>query len=129
MGRTKSYADMTKDEIIKKEKAKFSAICKIIEPEKKKALETLVGEAAFMGASLFQLREIIDKKGYTEKYQNGANQKGVKKCSEVEIYNVMIKNYTAAIKQIMEIAGKSGKKGENGKENDNDFFAFLKMKS
>ena len=58
-----------------------------------------------------------------------ANQKGVKKRSEVEIYNVMIKNYTAAIKQIMEIAGKSGKKGENGKENDNDFFAFLKMKS
>lgn len=129
MGRTKSYADMTKDEIIKKEKAKFSAICKNIEPEKKKALETLVGEAAFMGASLFQLREIIDKKGYTEEYQNGANQKGVKKRSEVEIYNVMIKNYTAAIKQIMEIAGKSGKKGENGKENDNDFFAFLKMKS
>lgn len=129
MGRTKSYADMTKEEIIKKEKSKFSAICKNIEPGQKKALETLVGEAAFMGASLFELREIIDRKGYTEEYQNGANQKGVKKCSEVEIYNIMIKNYTAVIKQIMEIAGKSSKKGESGKENGDDFFAFLKMKS
>jgi len=81
-----------------------------------------------MGASLFELRKAIDKKGYTEKYQNGANQKGVKKCSEVEIYNVMIKNYTAVIKQIMEIAEKNGKKVENGKENDDDFFAFLKMR-
>lgn len=129
MGRTKSYADMTKEEIIKKEKSKFSAICKNIEPGQKKALETLVGEAAFMGASLFELRKAIDKKGYTEEYQNGANQKGVKKCSEVEIYNIMIKNYTAVIKQIMEIAGKNSKKGENGKENGDDFFAFLKMKS
>jgi len=128
MGRTKSYDEMTKEEIIKKEKSKFSAICKNIEPGQKKALEALVGEAAFMGASLFELRKAIDKKGYTEKYQNGANQKGVKKCSEVEIYNVMIKNYTAVIKQIMEIAEKNGKKVENGKENDDDFFAFLKMR-
>ena len=42
-------------------------------------------EAAFMAASLYELRKIINEKGYTEEYQNGANQKGIKKCSEVEI--------------------------------------------
>ena len=94
---------MTKEEIVKREKAKFQKLKKNIEPEQWKALETLVDEAAFMGASLFELRAIINEKGYTEEYQNGANQKGTKKCSEVEIYNVMIKNYSAIIKQITEI--------------------------
>lgn len=128
MGRTRTYEDMTKDEIIKKEKSKFSAICREMEKDKRKAMETLVNEAAFMGASLFELREKINKKGYTEEYQNGANQKGVKKCSEVEVYNVMIKNYTALIKQIMEIAGKVSKNSDGGKGNGNEFFTFLKSK-
>lgn len=119
---------MTKDEIIKKEKSKFSAICREVEKDKRKAMETLVNEAAFMGASLFELREKINEKGYTEEYQNGANQKGVKKCSEVEVYNVMIKNYTAVIRQIMEIAGKVSKNSDGGKGNSNEFFTFLKSK-
>lgn len=128
MGRTRTYEDMTKDEIIKKEKSKFSAICREVEKDKRKAMETLVNEAAFMGASLFELREKINEKGYTEEYQNGANQKGVKKCSEVEVYNVMIKNYTAVIRQIMEIAGKVSKNSDGGKGNSNEFFTFLKSK-
>lgn len=128
MGRTRTYEEMTKDEIIKREKGKFSAICKGIGKDKAKALETLVNEAAFMGASLFELRKAIDEKGYTEEYQNGANQKGVKKCSEVEIYNTMIKNYTTAVKQIMEITGKSGKNDDGGKGNGDEFITFLKAK-
>lgn len=129
MGRTKTYEEMTKDEIVKKEKSKFSAICREVGKDKKKAMETLVNEAAFMGASLFELRQKINEKGYTEEYQNGANQKGVKKCSEVEVYNVMIKNYTAVIRQIMEIAGKGSKNSDGGKGNSDDFFAFLKSKA
>jgi hypothetical protein len=38
-----------------------------------------------------------------EEYQNGANQYGVKKCSEVEIYNTMIKNYSSIIKQLIDL--------------------------
>ena len=129
MGKTKSYEDMTKEEIVKRETAKFQKLKKNIEPEQWKALETLVDEAAFMGASLFELRAIINEKGYTEEYQNGANQKGTKKCSEVEIYNVMIKNYSAIIKQITEISDKNRKKtGENEVEGDG-FLDFLKMKN
>ena len=59
-----------------------------------------------MAASLCELREIINEKGYTEEYQNGANQKGIKKCSEVEIYNTMIKNYMSAIKQLTDLLPK-----------------------
>lgn len=59
-----------------------------------------------MGASLYELRQIINEKGYTEEYQNGANQKGIKKCSEVETYNTMIKNYMATIKQLTDLLPK-----------------------
>lgn len=122
VGRARSYEEMTKEEVIKKEKSKFARICRGMGPEKRKAAETLVAEAAFMGASLYELRQIINRKGYTEQYQNGANQKGVKKCSEVEVYNTMIKNYAAAVKQITDLADK-GKKQES--DGVGDFLMFL----
>jgi hypothetical protein len=56
-----------------------------------------------MAASLYELREIINKKGYTEEYQNGANQSGTKKCSEVEIYIQLSKNYMSIIKQLTDL--------------------------
>lgn len=122
MERTRSYGEMTKEEIIKREKAKFARICRGMGAERQKAAETLASEAAFMAASLYELRQIINEKGYTEEYQNGANQKGVKKRSEVEVYNTMIKNYAAAVKQITDLADK-GRKPEN--DGAGDFLSFL----
>ena len=42
-----------------------------------------MNSAAFMAVSMMELEHIINLKGYTEEYQNGANQRGIKKCSEV----------------------------------------------
>ena len=76
----------------------------------------MIEEAAFMAVSLAELQEKINEKGYTEEYQNGANQKGVKKSSEVEIYNTMIKNYMAVVKQLTDLIPKENKtKGESGR--------------
>ena len=80
-------------------------------------------EAAFMAASLYELRKIINEKGYTEEYQNGANQKGIKKCSEVEIYNTMIKNYSAIIKQLTDLLPKEQEK--NAPPKDDGFEGFV----
>ena len=75
-----------------------------------------------MAASLYELRRIIDEKGYTEEYQNGANQKGVKKCSEVEIYNTMIKNYSAIVKQLTDLIPKEQAKSvQNMSDGFEDF--------
>lgn len=101
-----SYGCKDKDEIIKAEKRKLSGIYTRLDKKTKKAVESLVDEAAFMAASLYELREIINEKGYVETYQNGANQKGVKKCSEVEIYNTMIKNYSSVVKQLTDLIPK-----------------------
>ena len=64
-----------------------------------------------MAESLDELQEIIKEKGFTEEYQNGANQFGVKKCSEVEIYNTMIKNYSSIIKQLVDLLPNDARSG------------------
>ncbi len=124
MGRKKTYADMSKDEIIKAEKTKLSAIWKKMDAKTRKATESLVDEAAFQAASLYELRMIINEKGYTEEYQNGANQKGIKKASEVEIYNTLVKNYQNTIKQLTDLLPKEDRKAVQ-EENDG-FDEFLK---
>lgn len=101
-----NYEGKSKDKIIKAEKRKLAGIYTRLDEKTKKSVGSLVDEAAFMAASLYELRKIIDEKGYTEEYQNGANQRGVKKCSEVEIYNTMLKNYSAIVKQLTDLLPK-----------------------
>lgn len=110
-----NYKDKNKDEIVKIEKRKLAGIYSKFDAKTKKSVDSLIDEAAFMAASLYELREKINKKGYTEEYQNGANQKGIKKCSEIEVYNTMVKNYMAAIKQLTDLLPKQS---EVGKDND-----------
>lgn len=117
-----SYEGKTKDEIIKAEKRKLAGIYTRLDKKTKKAVDSLVDEAAFMAASLFELREKINEKGYVEVYQNGANQKGIKKCSEVEIYNTMIKNYSSVVKQLTDLIPK---KQENTSDQSDGFDDFV----
>ena len=86
-----------------KELNKLKKIFKDIAPDKQQTVEKLISNAAFMAESLDKLQEIIGEKGFVEEYQNGANQSGVKKCSEVDIYNTMIKNYSSVIKQLLDL--------------------------
>lgn len=107
-----NYEGKTKEEIIKAEKRKLAGIYTRLDKKTKRSVDSLMDEAAFMAASLYELRKIIDEKGYTEEYQNGANQKGIKKCSEVEIYNTMIKNYSSVVKQLTDILPKDQEKAK-----------------
>lgn len=122
MGRTKTYEDLSKDEIIKSEKEKLNGIYSMMESKTKKSVSSLVDEAAFMAASLYELRKIINEKGYTEEYFNGANQHGVKKCSEVEIYINLSKNYMSIMKQLTDLLPKESNVKQ---QQDNGFYAFL----
>ena len=47
---------------------------------------------------------------FRSKYQNGANQWGKKKSAEADVYNTMIKNYTAIIKTLTDMAPPAPKK-------------------
>lgn len=111
-----NYEGKSKEEIIKAEKRKLAGIYTRLDPKTKKAVDSLIDEAAFMAASLYEIRETINEKGYVETYQNGANQRGIKKCSEVEIYNTMIKNYSSVVKQLTDLIPK--KNDSSGEKTD-----------
>lgn len=95
--------EKTKEQIRKTELLKLRKTFAKIDENKKKLLTPLMEKAAFMSAELDELQKIIAVKGCTEEYKNGENQKGMKKTAEVEVYNTMIKNYTAIIKQLTDL--------------------------
>lgn len=76
--------------------------------EKKEIAEALLDKVEFMEAELDKLQTILKKKGWTEAYQNGANQSGMKKSSEAEVYNNLIKNYNATLKAILDMLPEGG---------------------
>lgn len=72
-------------------------------PTNKELAQKLLSKAMFMEAELEKLQAIISEKGWTETYQNGANQHGIKKSSEGDVYNTLIKNYTTVIGKLNDI--------------------------
>ena len=116
----KTYADMTKEEIIAAEKRKLSGIYSRLESKTKKSVSSLIDNAAFMAASLYELHRDINAAGYTEEYHNGANQTGVKRSAKVDIYIQVEKNYASVIKQLTALLPKEDKlkgKKDDGFEN------------
>lgn len=118
----KKQGNSDKDSVIKAERLKLDGIYSKLEINTKKSVSSLIDEAAFMAASLYELRQIINEKGYTEEYQNGENQKGIKKCSEVEIYIQLSKNYMSIIKQLTDLLPKAEKEKP---EEDDGFDTFV----
>lgn len=83
----------------KKTKAKI----KELTGSKKERAEAIFKKVEFMDAELMKLQEVLKEKGWVESYQNGSNQFGMKKSSEADVYNILIKNYTSAMKQLDEM--------------------------
>lgn len=85
---------------------KFKAIEEKIRelPESKMVLGlSLLSKIEFMDEELDKLQKRLKKDGWVEEYQNGANQKGVKKSSYGDAYNTMIKNYNTTVKALNDI--------------------------
>lgn len=83
-----------------KEKKKLEGIISNIPEDKKKLVEGLIADASFMAEELEGLRKHISENGWSEKYQNGANQFGKKTSVEAEMYVKVQKSYASIIKQL-----------------------------
>lgn len=103
----------------KSELGRFAGIYEKASDDIKNIALGLVQNAVFMETQLSKLQKIIDEKGFSEEYQNGQNQWGVKKSAETDIYNSMIKNYNTVIKNLSEILPSSA-------EDKDELTAFLK---
>lgn len=107
---TSNYTKEEKDKLIKKELSRLKRIFKDLEKDKMDTASSLIRNAAFMTITLTDLQETINREGATSFYQNGETQWGTKKSPEVEIYNTMIKNHMAIIKQLTDLLPKSAVK-------------------
>lgn len=92
---------------------RLNGLLKKLDNKKKKAVDSLIKNAAFMAVTLEDLQEEINEDGVTEKYQNDANQFGVKKSSAVEVYNTMIKNHVQVMKQLTDLLPREEPKSED----------------
>lgn len=102
--------EITNDERISKELKKLKRIFKNIPKDKTTVVEGLIKNAAFMAVTLEDLQEDINKRGISEAYENTAGKISTKKTPEADIYNSMIKNYLAVIKQLVELLPKEESK-------------------
>ena len=87
----------------KKEKKKLKIIVSQLPEDLAKITEGLVEDASFMAEQLEKLREHINQNGWSETYQNGANQSGKKTSVEADSYIKLQKSYAAIIKQLTDL--------------------------
>lgn len=113
MSDTKNKKEMTKEERINTEIKKLNKLFSKIDQKAKKAVHSLIENAAFMSITLDDLQRTINENGVVSEYQNGENQWGTKKSPEVEIYNSMIKNHMIVIKQLTDLLPKQEKPVED----------------
>lgn len=106
MGKSKVREKILEDNNVR---AEYRRLLKLYQDAPKKRLDLirkLIMQAAFMAITLDNLAQKIKENGVTETYQNGANQRGIKKSAEVEVYNTMSKNYAGIMKQLADMLPK-----------------------
>ncbi len=88
-----------KEKEIKKEAARIKKLYKDLPEERKKLAEKLIERAAFMAVSLAEMEQKINTEGQVVKMPQGDYE--IERAHPLlTVYNSMIKNYTAAIKQL-----------------------------
>lgn len=89
-----------KDEVIADEIVKLSDCFKNIPTDKRKIVDGLISNAAFMFATLQELALYSDKYGVVEHTADGV---GTKESSAIKSYNTMINRYNTVIKQLCDL--------------------------
>lgn len=94
---------MTKEERIKKEHDRLSALFADLDENELQTAAGLIRSAAFLAVSLEDLEAEINANGYIDSYTNGTNQSGVKISAAVQTYNSMVGKYTTIITKLLKI--------------------------
>lgn len=95
--------NISKDDAIKKEIAKYKKIFNKIEEDRKPFAERLYNQAAFMNVTLSELQENIKTEGAVIKTINGNGFETTTEHPAQKSYNTMIKNYNATIKALIDL--------------------------
>lgn len=94
-----------KEKNIKKEIARLNKILRDIDKNKRASAEGLIQEAAFMRATLQELKEQINKNGVIDEMPQG-EYSILRESPAVKTYNTMIQRYTTVCKELFNLLPK-----------------------
>jgi len=109
-----------KEKLRKKEINKLDRIFKSLPDDRKKLVEGLKQQAAFMVATLAELQEILDNDGAVDLFEQG-EQRMLREHPAAKTYNAMIRNYVAVCKQLFDLLPE-----DKSKDAADELMAFVK---
>ena len=101
-----------KEKAIDKERRRLNKLLKGMDENKLKACKTLVDRAAFLTVSLDEAEQQLNAEGWTEFYQNGKDQQGVKKSAIADVHISLTKNLNAIMKQLIDLVPPAQRKSK-----------------
>lgn len=96
-------AKATRESRIRKERKRLLAIFADMDPNKLETVKALIDRVAFITINLQDLEADIIRDGWTEEYQNGREQSGMKKSAAADVHISLTKNLNALTKQLLDI--------------------------
>lgn len=96
-------AALPDNEAIRAEYDRLLKLYKAAPKEKLALARKLISRAAFISVMLDNFEKDIDENGYEQEYQNGENQKGMKKSAAAELHVTYTKNLLSVMKQLDEM--------------------------
>ena len=114
--------EVSKDTLVKREINRLTKLFAGIERNRRLSSKGLIEEAAFMKATLQELKFEIDKAGPIDEMPQG-DYSILREHPALKSYNTMVQRYAGIIKQLTDLLPK-----EERKEVDDGFDNFLMMK-
>lgn len=96
-----SYTQEERKRLTEKEYKRLAEQFKGLEEGKRKLVDKLLQEAAFLSVTLAELRQVISRDGVTDTYRNGATQYGNKPSAAVQTYDKLLNTYSKVIAQLL----------------------------
>lgn len=112
------YTTEMRKERYKSELGKLKRSLKFADKKNLKLCDVLIKNLAFITVQMEELSIMVENKGYMMEYQNGANQKGIKKSVAADLYTVSVKNYSVLFTKLQSMLPKE----ETPKMDDMDKF-------
>lgn len=103
--KSKETGNKTKEKMIKNEIVRLTRVFKEIEKNKRLTTKGLIEEAAYMKATLKELKESIDESGPIDKMQQG-EYSILREHPALKAYNTMVQRYTTVIKELTNLLPK-----------------------
>src|SRR5690606_13129931 len=118
------YTPEEKEKRTKREETRLKKVFAALPEDKRRVAEGLVKEAAFMRVTLEETRDVIDREGVIELFEQGA-QRFLREHPATKVYASFINRYSTVIKQLIDLLPDDDKQ----KTETDELMAFVKRRS